>query len=220
MTAYLSTDNGVSWQYSCLLDERTEVSYPCVAQDKDGNIYITYDKGRYIEKEIRITKLTEQDIKDGKIISENSIIRMAVSVLGDQKDIESVTTNFEKAFAVEKGTLLSTARKDLPTTLKVKDKNGNEYTLVGKWGTEDYDGEKAGTYTLTFSATTDMLRYKLFDAHNLLQVHITVQGDEDNAESGCSSIVSAGGIGASVLLAGASILIMKNKNKKSKEDKK
>jgi hypothetical protein len=120
---------------------------------------------------------------------------------------------------VEKGTLLSTARKDLPTTLKVKDKDGNEYTLVGKWGTEDYDGEKAGTYTLTFSATTDMLRYKLFDAHNLLQVHITVQGDDE--ESGCSSALGAGGvgaIGASVLLAGASKCIMKNK--KSKEDKK
>jgi hypothetical protein len=202
-----------------LLDERTEVSYPCVAQDKDGNIYITYDKGRYIEKEIRITKLTEQDIMNGKITSENSIVRMAVSVLGDQKDIESVTTNFDKAFTVEKGTLLSTARKDLPTTLKVKDKDGNEYTLVGKWGTEDYDGEKAGTYTLTFSATTDMLRYKLFDAHNLLQVHISVQGDEE--QSGCSSALGAGGvgaIGASVLLAGASKCMMKNK--KSKEDKK
>ena len=220
MTAYLSTDNGESWRYSCLLDERTEVSYPCVAQDKDGNIYVTYDKGRYIEKEIRITKFTEQDIMNGKIASEGSVVRMAVSILGDQMDIESVSTEFTKAITVERGTLLSTARKDLPTTIKVKDKDGNEYTLSGKWGTEDYDAEKAGTYTLTFSATTDMLRYKLFDAHNLLQVTVIVKGNGsgDDGDSGCAGSISAGAIGG-LLLAGAIILTRKNKNKNYKEDK-
>lgn len=208
MTAYLSTDNGKSWQYSCLLDERTEVSYPCVAQDKDGNIYVIYDKGRYIEKEIRITKLTEQDIKDGKIISEGSVVRMAVSVLGDQKDIESVATEFAKNITVEHGTLLSTARKDLPTTVKVRDKVGNEYTLNGKWGAEDYDAEKAGTYTLTFSATTDMLRYKLFDAHNLLQVTVTVttNGKGNANGNGCAGAIPLQALGISVLSASTAVL--------------
>ena len=189
-----------------------------LAQDKDGNIYVTYDKGRYIEKEIRITKFTEQDIMNGKITSEGSVVRMAVSILGDQKDIESVSTEFTKAITVEHGTLLSTARKDLPTTIKVKDKDGNEYTLSGKWGTEDYDAEKAGTYTLTFSATTDMLRYKLFDAHNLLQVAVTVKGNGSGGNSGCAGAISAGAIGG-LLLAGAIILTRKNKNKNYKEDK-
>jgi hypothetical protein len=221
MTAYLSTDNGQSWQYSCLLDERTEVSYPCVAQDKDGNIYVTYDKGRYIEKEIRITKFTEQDIMGGKITSANSIVRIAVSVLGDQKDIESVSTPFNKSIEVEQGTLLSTARKDLPTTVRVKDKDGNEYTLSGKWSTEDYDAEKAGNYTLIFSATTDMLRYKLFDAHNLLQVTVTVKGNGSGANAGCNGTLSVGVSAVSVLLAGAIMTTIKNKNgnKNSKEDK-
>jgi len=219
LTAYLSTDNGQSWAYSCLLDERTDVSYPCVAQDKDGYIYVAYDKGRYIEREIRITKFTEQDIINGKITSEGSVIRMAVSILGDQKDIESVTTEFSREITVEKGTLLSTARKDLPTTIKVKDKEGNEYTLSGKWATEDYDGQKAGRYTLTFSATTDMLRYKLFDAHKLLEVTVTVQGGKDGSgKSGCAGAAFVGSIGTGVLLAGATLLKKKNKNKKSKED--
>ncbi len=213
LTAYLSTDNGQSWQYSCLLDERTEVSYPCVAQDKNGNIYVTYDKGRYIEREIRITKFTEQDVIDGKITSESSIIRMAVSVLGDQKDIEEVTTEFSKSITVEYATLLSEARKNLPTTVKVKDKEGNEYTLNGKWGTEDYNAEQAGTYTLTFSATTDMLRYKLFDAHNLLQVNVIVK-EEVKTEKGCMSAITGSAIGTSLLLASAVILIRKNKNSK------
>ena len=214
LTAYLSTDDGQTWQYSCLLDERTEVSYPCVAQDQDGNIYVTYDKSRYVEREIRITKFTEQDIKDGKITSNNSIIRMAVSVLGNQTDIEDIVTDFSKSITVEYGTLLSEARKDLPTTIVVKDKEGNEYTLSGKWGTEDYNAEQAGNYTLTFSATTDMLRYKLFDAHNLLQVSVTVKGKAQTSENGCMGSISASAAGVGVLLASAVILIRKNKNSK------
>ena len=210
LTAYLSTDDGKSWQYSCLLDARTEVSYPCVAQDKDGCIYVVYDKGRYIEKEIRITKFVEQDVIDGRISSSSSVVRIAVSVLGDQKDIESVSTDFEKFFTVEKGTMLSEARKNLPDTLKVKDAGGNEYTLQGKWTTENYDPREAGVYTLTFSATTDMLRYKLFDAHNLLQVSVIVRGEDK--QSGCEGAVSSGGIMVGALSAIAGVVLSKKKN--------
>ncbi len=214
LKAYLSTDNGDTWQYSCMLDERTDVSYPCVAQDKNGNIYVTYDKGRYIEREIRITVFTEQDIINGKISSENSIIRMAVSVLGDQKDIETVLTSFEKSKTVQAGTLLSNLRSDLPTVIKVKDKEGSEYTLNGKWATNDYNPDKAGNYTLTFSATTDMLQYKLFDAHNLLSVSVTVEKEE---KKGCNSTLETGALSVIALTLGIGLNI---KSKKIKEDEK
>ena len=95
-----------------------------------------------------------------------------------------------------------------------KDKEGNEYTLSGKWGTEDYNAEQAGNYTLTFSATTDMLRYKLFDAHNLLQVSVTVKGKAQTSENGCMGSISASAAGVGVLLASAVIFIRKNKNSK------
>lgn len=178
LTAYLSVDDGKSWNYKCLLDERAEVSYPCSAQDSDGNIYVIYDKGRYAEKEIRITKFTEQDIIDGNILSDNSSVRIAVSILGDQKDIENVLTEFPETITVERGTLISEARKNLPTEMKVSDKDGNEYVLSGKWTAENYDAEKAGVYLLKFSATTDSLVYKVYDAHNLMQIKLIVEGKD------------------------------------------
>lgn len=218
LTAYLSADDGATWAYSCLLDERTSVSYPCAAQDGDGNLYVIYDKGRYAEREIRITKFTEQDVKDGRISSKQSVVRMAVSVLGAQKDIERVTTSLPASIVVKHGTLLSEARKDLPVTVQVADRDGNSYTLSGKWSAEDYDGERAGTYVLTFSATTDMLRYKLFDAHNLLQVSVTV---EEKASSGCAGSVATGAVGMCALLAGVAGTVVKyKKDKERKHEKK
>lgn len=206
LTAYLSVNDGESWDYKCLLDERTEVSYPSTSQGKDGNIYVVYDKGRYIEKEIRLTKFIEQDIIDGNILSENAKIRIAVSVLGNQKDIEEVVTELPKELSVNYGTLLSEARKNLPTTVKVKDKDGNEYTLSGKWSSENYNAEKSGTYVLKFSATTDMLIYNLFDAHNILQTKLIIK-----EKSGCSSGIIGGEIGVGLSLSALGICLIKKR---------
>ncbi|MCA9018436.1 MAG: exo-alpha-sialidase, partial [Planctomycetaceae bacterium] len=42
LTAYLSTDDGKTWQGGLLLDERPGVSYPDGVQSDDGTIYIIY----------------------------------------------------------------------------------------------------------------------------------------------------------------------------------
>jgi hypothetical protein len=62
MTAYLSTDNGNTFPYKLLVDGRSEISYPDFTQDKDGNIFITYDRERTKAKEILIAKIRELDI--------------------------------------------------------------------------------------------------------------------------------------------------------------
>lgn len=181
LTAYLSTDGGSTWSSSIVLDERSEVSYPDVTQDDDGYIYVVYDKGRYAEKEIRITKFTEEDIVRGAFLSEGSRVRIAVSVLGEDKDIRSVKTEFVKTVTAKMGTPVSEIRATLPREIVVADEDGNEYTLIGMWSAASYDAETPGTYVLMFNATESLLRYGLFDAHNYLTVAVTLEDDGNEA---------------------------------------
>ena len=81
LTAMLSEDDGKTWKYKLLLDERANVSYPDATENGDGYIYITYDRERggflnSLEKayasarEVLIAKITEEDIIAGELISE------------------------------------------------------------------------------------------------------------------------------------------------------
>lgn len=62
LKAYLSEDGGKTWPYSLSLDDRDDVSYPS-AFEADGRIFAAWDKGRYIEKELRFSSFDEEDIK-------------------------------------------------------------------------------------------------------------------------------------------------------------
>lgn len=62
LTAFLSTDDGETWQGGLLLDERANVSYPDGAQTADGRIYIIYDRERYDAKEILMAVFSEADV--------------------------------------------------------------------------------------------------------------------------------------------------------------
>ena len=46
LTAFVSKDDGRSWEGGLMLDERGGVSYPDGQQTADGTIYITYDFDR------------------------------------------------------------------------------------------------------------------------------------------------------------------------------
>jgi predicted neuraminidase len=77
LTALLSENDGKTWDYKLLLDERNNVSYPD-AIESDGKIFIIYDRDRYGEKEILMATVTENDIKAGKIISPGSQLKKIV----------------------------------------------------------------------------------------------------------------------------------------------
>lgn len=81
LTAMLSEDEGASWKGFLLLDGRDKVSYPDGTEDKDGNIYIIYDRERHGAKEILMAKVTEEDIMAGKLISEGSRLQIIVDKL-------------------------------------------------------------------------------------------------------------------------------------------
>lgn len=93
LTAMLSEDNGKSWKYRLLLDERNDVSYPDAVEAADGYIYITYDRerGSFKDKledayssarEILTAKITEEDIIAGKLKSSGSYLKAVASKLG------------------------------------------------------------------------------------------------------------------------------------------
>lgn len=92
LTAMLSDDECKTWKYKLLLDERKNVSYPDV-QEYNGFIYVTYDRERggfrksldevYSEaREILFAKITEEDIVQGKIVSDGARVKQIASKLG------------------------------------------------------------------------------------------------------------------------------------------
>ena len=85
MTAMLSPDEGRTWPFKLVIDERQAVSYPDGTQDPAGAIYITYDRGRYNfdEQEILFAKITEADIRAGKLVSPQSRLKQVINKLRD-----------------------------------------------------------------------------------------------------------------------------------------
>ena len=81
LTAQLSTDDGATWNEGLLLDERGGVSYPDGVQDKDGLIWITYDRGRGWPGEILLAKFREEDVVAGKDVSGAVILKQTVNKL-------------------------------------------------------------------------------------------------------------------------------------------
>ncbi len=62
LTAFVSSDDGRTWQGGLLLDERSGVSYPDGVQGDDGRIYIIYDFDRLGDKTILMAVFTEADV--------------------------------------------------------------------------------------------------------------------------------------------------------------
>ena len=81
LTAQLSTDDGATWNEGLLLDERKGVSYPDGVQDKDGLIWITYDRDRGGAGEILLAKFREEDVIAGKNVSGTVTLKQIVDKL-------------------------------------------------------------------------------------------------------------------------------------------
>ncbi|MFZ2655418.1 MAG: sialidase family protein [Victivallales bacterium] len=74
LTAYVSKDEGVTWQGGLLLDERYDVSYPDGFQAPDGRIYVQYDRKRE-SGEILLAVFTEQDVLAGGNVSGKVLLK-------------------------------------------------------------------------------------------------------------------------------------------------
>ncbi|MBI1346782.1 exo-alpha-sialidase [bacterium] len=87
LSAWLSDDDGKSWQGGLVLDDRKGVSYPDGFQAPDGRIYISYDRNRSTDGEILLAKFTEEDILAGKLVDDHSKLQGLISrPLGLKRD--------------------------------------------------------------------------------------------------------------------------------------
>lgn len=131
LTAFLSEDEGKSWKYKLLLDERIGVSYPDATVSEDGAIRLTYDRERgcfrkslaealSAAREILTAKITETDIMAGKLVTEGSYLGRVVNKLtvysGEDPNPYKEADRFSAAeFAAH---LIATHEKaDIPTVL-------------------------------------------------------------------------------------------------------
>ncbi len=83
LVAELSEDDGETWKYRLLLDPGTpplrSVSYPDAVETPDGTLLIVYDCGRVTFKEIRMARITEEDIMAGKLVDYSSYLARIIS---------------------------------------------------------------------------------------------------------------------------------------------
>ncbi len=79
LTAFLSEDDGETWPFSLLLDEREGVSYPDGVQASEDALYIIYDFDRKGARQILMAVLSEDDIKAGRAVSDTCRLRVLVN---------------------------------------------------------------------------------------------------------------------------------------------
>ena len=87
LSAWLSDDDGKSWQGGLVLDERKGISYPDGFQAPDGTIYISYDRNRATDGEILLARFTEADVLAKQLTGPKSKLKMLISrPLGPKKE--------------------------------------------------------------------------------------------------------------------------------------
>jgi hypothetical protein len=74
LAAWVSDDDGQTWQGDLLIDERENVSYPDVALAGDGTIHLVYDHTRNVTGDIVLVELTEQQIREGRPGIKRSVV--------------------------------------------------------------------------------------------------------------------------------------------------
>jgi hypothetical protein len=88
LTAYISDDDGETWQGGLLVDER-ESSYPDGTQSVDGALYIIYDHQRYTRNRggesgvgsVQMAVLREEDVRAGKPVTDDVRLRVDITRL-------------------------------------------------------------------------------------------------------------------------------------------
>lgn len=78
LSAWLSDNDGKSWQGGLVLDERKGISYPDGFQAPDGTLFISYDRNRATDGEILLARFTEEDILAKKLVGTRSKLKILI----------------------------------------------------------------------------------------------------------------------------------------------
>ena len=79
MTAWISRDEGNTWEGGLMIDEREGGAYPAGFQADDGTIYVSYDRQRKRRAEMLLARFTEDDVLAGKGISDRFALRLLIN---------------------------------------------------------------------------------------------------------------------------------------------
>lgn len=97
LVAELSEDDGETWPWRLQLDDtlipERGLSYPDAVESDDGRIFIIYDRGRTVCREILMAQITEEDIIRGTVIRQDSYLSRIISkapVPADQEKYEQL----------------------------------------------------------------------------------------------------------------------------------
>ena len=78
MTAYLSRDEGKTWEGGLMLEER-DCAYPDGFQAPDGTIYVSYDRQRQRQAEMLLALFTEADVLAGSLVSGRAALSLMIN---------------------------------------------------------------------------------------------------------------------------------------------
>jgi hypothetical protein len=78
LMAFLSDDEGKTWEGGLMLDERRGISYPDGFQAPDGYIYISYDRNREADGEVLMARFTEEDVLKAAFLGKRSKDRILI----------------------------------------------------------------------------------------------------------------------------------------------
>lgn len=81
LSAFISDDDGMTWQGGLMLDEREDVTYPDGVQTEDGTIHIIYDHQRTPLGEVLMATFTEDDVRAGKPLTDTVRLRVQIDRL-------------------------------------------------------------------------------------------------------------------------------------------
>lgn len=78
LCAFLSEDDGRTWQGGLMLDERHDVSYPDATQARDGTISASWDRSRQADGEILLAHFREEDVLARRAITPGARLGMLI----------------------------------------------------------------------------------------------------------------------------------------------
>ena len=81
LMAFVSDDDGKTWQGGLLLDERNSVTYPDGVQAADGTIRIIYDHERTPLGEVLMATFSEAEVRAGKTVTDNVRFKVVIDRL-------------------------------------------------------------------------------------------------------------------------------------------
>lgn len=185
----MSEDEGKTWPYRLMLDDRDALSYPDFSEHEDGTLAIIYDAGGnnlpnpFGTHEIRMSFITQEDIITGEIISPNSELRKIIYKTDQGIEITSVesTPAYKNKIRKEVGTSETEIISSLPTTIKINLENGTNQVLNGNWSASKYEADKAGSYLFTFTSP-DLNISKYQDNYSYLKVYVQLYDKNDKQE--------------------------------------